>query len=1474
MGGALALVLNSATVQTKLGEFLANRLTSKYGLEIKIDRLEIDFLNTLSLKGFIAYDRLGDTLIYVEEFDVKSKRIIPRLSEYRFAEITLNRAQVFLSVIDSSGQTNAGFKAFDNQDNKLAKDEGLNALFSSGQFVKSDQVYLNDCQFSYTNPFSKVKENGIDFGRLELSEISSHISAFRFDSDSLTCHIEALSVHEKSGFKLNNFRAQTKIDQSGIYTSNLQLITPQTLIIGDIDLIHNSWHDYSNFSDSVQWRADIGESEIAFADIGQFASPLHNNPLVLRMSGKVRGTIEELKGRKMELEMLESTRLSGSFDISGLSDIENAFLDFRISNFRTNKTDVEAAIQAFDATGAVGKKKLLYLEKGGDLYFRGAFTGFSSDFVAYGDLQTRQGVLSVDVKVATDSTATRSRFTGSVQTANFDIGDYTGVVGLENVSGNIQVNAVASDRFEEAIIDGLISDLTYRGYHYRDFMVDGTLAPQKFIGNVVSRDPNVNLDFTGIVDFSSSEPILDFRADVYNLDASALNWVNLREEVSVSTSLTLNSRGRNLNDISGKLQATDTYVCVGDSVLALTNLKLTAAGDTSNRKISLLSDIADFNMTGAFNLEVLIRDFKGISGLVFSSLVDSVPVPTGSNFQFSMNYKQSNALSGMLVDELYIAPGTTAYGEFNSENHSFGMFLRSNLFQFNGIRAEGVVLDVALADSSIDAHIDSKKIERDNLRFENFRFEAEGRVDSVDLNLAWYNSDLSSSGRISGQITDAGSSHFDFLLKPSQVALEGDTWEIENQSVVQVDSTQLYIEGISVRNQGQVLELSGLISEDPADELSFKLADFELASVDSLGFSNLHPSGTVHISGTLADAYNERKIFAELEVNDLKLGDTDFGDLRASSRYFGDENQVALLANLNRRGTDIAQFEGSYQFQSENQLFGKLSLNALNLELLNAFEIPEVTSYSGFANGEIYVSGQVSSPALEGYIDFDQAKFKVEYLNTHFTFSDQVRVEDGWFGIDYKPISDELGHRGYVVASAFHDGFKDWTYDINVDAENFLLLNTTRDDNSTYFGTAFGTGTIQFGGYDEFLEINIDATTEKGTSIKLPLDESSDVTMENFVYFINPDSSNVEEREIDLQGVQMHLNVDATPDAEIQIIFDEQTGDIIRGQGSGRITLEIDPTGEFLMFGRYEIEEGDYLFTLKNLVNKQFELRKGGVIGWYGDPYQADINLSASYKVRTSLYPIMIENRDQYRGRENVNVVLNLQDKLMNPLINFDIELPQATETERSQLASVINTTQQLNQQVFSLLILNRFLPIDQAQEEQSSVTVTGVGGFGSTTTSDFVSTQISSWLSEISNEFDIGVNYRPGDQISNQEIAVALSTQLFNERLYVSGNFGVTSSTEAQYSQGQSGILGDFLVEYSITEEGKIRLKVFNETNPYEVFSTSSSIYTQGVGLVYQEDFDTLDEFFDEVKELFTRDEVKKAEKEKRKAQQKEENL
>ncbi len=1452
-------------MQTRMGEVIADRLTAKWGLDVDVSRLKIDFPNQAVLEGLVVYDLNRDTLISVAQLSVQSKELIPSLSAYRFKSIRLEGAFVHIHTIDSLGTTNISFLTNGEgipQEQLDAAQDSIQSFLLNQYTFSVDNLEMVDCHFKYSDLNIPEKETGVDFYHIDIAQIDSRISDFTISGDSLYCQIMALSMKEKSGFELTNFRSKTKINETGIYADELQFTTTKSLVIGSVSLGHVAWEDYRHFVDEIDWSINIDESNLNLSDIGYFTEDLANRDVNLLFRGNLRGVLEDLKGRKVSITTEDNSTISGSFDISGMTDMETAFMDLRIKSWETTYAEIEKLSQSiFDRT-LVNVGISDELERAGHLSFKGGFTGFTKDFVANGVLRTDVGSIDMDINLEADSINDRLIYRGSILTDALNIGALMEIEKLGLVTAQADIVAHSREELEELTIDGVINSLEYADYEYKNLTVDGTISKNKFKGQLFSRDPNVNFDFIGTVDFSHEVPLLDFYADVFNMDLSALNLIDSEVPLSFSSRMQLRARGLELNNTQGGLEATDSYVCYGDSVIILKNLKLTAAGDTSNRKIALTSDVADFNITGAFNAEYLPGKMNRVVSLVFPSLVDTIQETRGEDFQFSINYKQSNIFSGLFFDGLYIAPNTSAYGSFNSDKAQLRVFFRSDSLAYMGSSLEKVSLDLNLVSNTVDGHIYVNSSEVNGILAENVNFDIGGVADSILVSASCLNTDNSLRVNIGALLNVSGKQKLHINLQPSFVGNKTALWQLTKESVVEVDSTMIFVDAMTLENGSQRLEIQGFISEDPEDELVVQLNDFDFATLDSSLILNQPIQGILNVSGTVKDFYNDRLIYAQAEIAGLQLGEYIFGNVIASSRYYGDDKRMALRGGLTHDTTQVLMFEGSYTIGNKRPLEGLLKLKGVDLDLLNAFRIPEVSDYSGNANGEIYVKGQFTEPELEGFIDFENARFKIEYLNTHFIYDDRVRVEDGWFGIDYKPLYDARNKKGYLVASAFHENFRNWSYDVDVETDNFFLLNTTRDMNDTYYGTAYGSGDIQLGGYDDFLEINIDATTEKGTSIKLPLDESDDVTMENFVYFVNPNSEEVKERNIDLQGVQMRLNVDVTPEAEIQLIFDEKAGDIIRGKGNGKITLEISPSGEFLMFGRYEIEEGSYLFTLKNLINKQFELRRGGTIGWYGDPYQADIDISASYLVRSSLYPIMVENQDKYRGRENVNVVLNLKDKLLNPSLSFDIELPQATETERAQLASVVSTTQQLNQQVFSLLILNRFLPVTPSQEEQA-VTVTGVGGFGSTTTSDFVSTQISNWLSEISNDFDIGVNYRPGDQISNQEIAVALSTQLFNERLHVSGNFGVTTATELQYTQGQSGILGDFMLEYSITEEGKIRLKVFNETNPYEVFSTSSSIYTQGVGLIYQEDFDTVDEFFLEIKSLFTKDEAKKAESE-----------
>ena len=160
-------------------------------------------------------------------------------------------------------------------------------------------------------------------------------------------------------------------------------------------------------------------------------------------------------------------------------------------------------------------------------------------------------------------------------------------------------------------------------------------------------------------------------------------------------------------------------------------------------------------------------------------------------------------------------------------------------------------------------------------------------------------------------------------------------------------------------------------------------------------------------------------------------------------------------------------------------------------------------------------------------------------------------------------------------------------------------------------------------------------------------------------------------------------------------------------------------------------------------------------------------------------------------------------------------------------------------QQNFSLLVTNSF--ISQNRTSYSSSVGSGVGN----SSFEMVSNQISNWLSKISKDFDIGVNYRPGDQLTSQELQLALSTQMFNDRVNIDVNGGLGGSVKTTEAAKQgNNIVGDVNVEYKITEDGRLRMKVFNRSNTNEFMNTISP-YTQGIGFFYRREFDNIKELF-----------------------------
>jgi hypothetical protein len=329
--------------------------------------------------------------------------------------------------------------------------------------------------------------------------------------------------------------------------------------------------------------------------------------------------------------------------------------------------------------------------------------------------------------------------------------------------------------------------------------------------------------------------------------------------------------------------------------------------------------------------------------------------------------------------------------------------------------------------------------------------------------------------------------------------------------------------------------------------------------------------------------------------------------------------------------------------------------------------------------------------------------------------------------------------------------------------------------------------------------------------------------------------------------MDINFDLEISPDAEIQLIMDPKVGDIIKGTGTANLNISLNPKGEFNIFGDYTISQGDYLFTLGSLVNKEFSVERGGKISFNGDVENADIDLKAIYRTKATLYDIMPELMPDSKKGERIPVEcqLLLTGKLFKPVVGFNIYLPTANEATRAYLRNMINSDEEMSRQFLFLLVMNRFYS-EQAASTQAVPTGLGSETVG-LTTMEMLSNQVSNWLSSISNDFNIGVNYRPGSSTlpNSQELQLALSTQILNDRVVINGNFDVAGSQSTGTTgvpTGVNSITGAFDIEYKIND--KIRFKFFNRSND-NFYMDNGILYTQGIGLFYRQDFNKLKDLF-----------------------------
>ncbi|NOR86007.1 MAG: hypothetical protein GQ527_00215 [Bacteroidales bacterium] len=1055
-------------------------------------------------------------------------------------------------------------------------------------------------------------------------------------------------------------------------------------------------------------------------------------------------------------------------------------------------------------------------------------------------------------------------YQGNFDAYHFDMGKFTNTEeDIGDIDFNLKVKGKGLELSSlETNIDGYIENFNFRGNQLSTIFVDALVKEKQFEGSMHIQDDLIKMKFLGNISFDSINPFFDFEANFANVKLAKLGLIPVDSSASLSTIVRMNFIGASLDDFIGKISIDSTdfsYLNESYSMDSLYILSEFISEEKVQKSISVSSDFINGGIKGDYVLAELLSSTEAL----IENYINQVEFVEGEyiantqqDFDFDFTLSNTETLTDLFIPDLKIPDSLIIKGDIDAFQQQLNLNVKTKYLSFKELSYDQPQITLSakqghmITNLSIKEFIFKEETRDDSLRLglDSLQLHFSLHNDSLEFDIDWNNINRlkENKGDIKGFVVFGDQQGFMVNLEKADMIINDSAWFARKGGKFIVDSGDYVFDSLRFYSQHQSVSIFGAISHKPEKDLLVNFKKFNISVFDILTEKQgINLNGFLTGNVQLIDVYNRLNFLADLKLEKFNLNGEDLGRAEIKSTWNAD-NSIYVNINLEKKGNKgdykPLYLEGYYYPErNENTIDLDLSMNNLSINFLNPFLDEFVANLEGRATGEISVSGTVKSPDLSGSIDLARTQFRIKYLNTLYSLSGKLYLDNEILGFNHVTIFDTVGNKAELEGGLTHHRLHDFGLDLIVKPQNFVGLNTQKGMNELFYGKAVITGEVLIKGPFDNVFLDIDATSNSGTDIKIPINTTLGVSDNNFIVFVNDRDTISSTTELpyqpQLSSFSLNMDLSLTPEANVEISLPAQLG-LIEANGSGDLNMNLSRTGNFRMSGDYRVSKGLFFFKIRNLLNRKFTLNEGGTISWTGDPYNGILGMNAKYELKTSLNSLGLDQDSSYRNRVPVDCLIGLSGPIMNPNIKFRFEFPNATEDVKQYVFSKIDTTNpsEMSQQMLSLLVLNSF---SFNSSKAGGNVARSVGG----SSMQIVANQLSNWLSQISKDVDIGINYRPGGDLTNEEVEVALSTQLFDERVTVDGNFGY-QNIQNNPSTNTSSIVGDINVEVKITKDGRLRLKAFNRTNTVDLMDNTSP-YTQGVGIFYRKEFNSLKELF-----------------------------
>ncbi len=1426
----LGIALSLPFVQTKIAHYATDTLNKDFGTNIKIDQVAISVFGGVKLKGVLILDHHKDTLVYAARLQTNVLNMRGVLnSNLKFGTIRAEKLNFHMKTYKGEKTSNLDvfIKSFDD------------GTPGKGKFrLKANNLYVSNGRFRLTN------QNAVTHRVLDLKKLNGELKDFYIKGSDITAGIKKLSLLDHRGLFVENLKANFTYTKKNIKLEELELVTAESALTGGVKLTYGK-DDMKDFINRVGFDFQIDRASVSSNELNFFFNEFGKDQkfyLSTRLTGPLNNFIlHDLKLLdNRDSEIIGSVNFRHLFDKEGPGFYMNGNFDRITSNYSNLKSIMPRIL---------GKSLPAVLEKFGRVDLVGDVVLTKIDLTTNLYIMSELGEAVADLSVNDYNKPDSATYLGTIDLDGFNLGALLDNKTFGLATMHLEVDGKGFNKKSlNTTVKGDIGSFAANKYNYKNVVVDGQFKWPFFNGSIDSNDPNLRMSFDGLLDMSSNRIKYDFHARVDYADLHMLNFIKKDTLAIFKGDIVADASGNSLNTLAGKLHVSSlSYQNSRDSYF-FEDFTVEASYDEDNvRTVTLDSkDIIEGRISGIYDI---VQTPKLIENALGSLYTNYSPHKVKPGQYFNFDFTIYNKIVEIINPDIVVGENTQLKGRINADKGEFVMSFDSpNITAFNN-EFSNIAVDVNNRNPLYNAYISMDSIRMKNYKITDFKIVNVTQNDTLYLRSEFKGGNQAKDYfnlNLYHTIDQDNKSVVGF--KKSEVNFKNYLWYInefdtdENKIVFNKKLTDFSIDKITMSHNDQKVELAGVLMGKDYKDLKLTFDDVDLQkitpSLDSLSFG-----GRLNGEVSLKQNKQEFQPASSITIDTLRINKFDLGDL--SLQVTGDKSFRKFNVNtiLARDDNETFKAQGAVEIVDKQTL---LSIDAnfsdFDISPLQVFLKSVFSEIRGKASGRAAIVGNVKNPEINGILYLKKAGLKVGYLNTDYDFEDNstVLLSEKNISLTSIQLTDtKYKTKGTLRGNIKHKLFKEWEIDnITIESDRILVLDTQDSDDAMYYGTAFIKGKASIDGPVNALFIRVEAESAKGTDIKIPINNTgASSTSAAFIKFLSPKEKEnrlkgivTEDKTKTFKGLEMKFDLDITPDAKLEVIIDKNTGHSLSATGNGLLLLEINTLGKFNMTGDFSVLKGDYNFKYAGLIDKKFTVKQGGSIVWEGDPKRARLNLEAVYSTRAN--PAVLLEASSFNRNIPVEVGIVLTGNLMNPEPDFIITFPGVSSVLKSDLEYKLSDMTARQNQALSLLSTGSFV------NPNSMDAGTAVAG----NLFERASSLVNGIFAEEDSKVNIGFNYTTSGRNpyaeTNSQVGVTVSSQI-NDRITVNGQVGVPIG-----GVNESQIVGNLQAEIRLNEENTFKGRVFNRENDINFLGEGIG-YTQGIGLSYEVDFDTISELW-----------------------------